>query len=285
MMSHPIVFLGTGAGAVLLAAASVAAAPVQADHVGVELVSETTALVPGRSATLGLRLVHEPHWHTYWINPGDSGLATKLTWELPAGFRAGEIIWPVPQRFEVGGLFNFGYNGDALLPVQIDVPASAKPGSNVQLAVEARWLVCREECIPGKAMLTLDLPVAAEAAADPRWQAAFAAARGAQPHAAQWTGAAHERGDRIEVTLTGSRSDAGLPSSPALDAFVVQRQVVGYAAPQITRGANTLSLSFSKSEYFTDAPATLDLLLIDGVPPNTRAWSVHAALAPAKTSP
>ena len=127
MMSHPFVS-GACAGAALLAAASVAASPVQTDHVGVELVSATTALVPGRSASLGLRFVHEPHWHTYWINPGDSGLATKLSWQLPAGFHAGEIIWPAPQRFNVDGLFNFGYNGDALLPVQLDVPASAKPG-------------------------------------------------------------------------------------------------------------------------------------------------------------
>jgi len=280
MMSHPIVS-GAGAGAALLAAASLAAAPVQAGHVGVELVSETTALVPGRSATLGLRFVHEPHWHTYWINPGDSGLATKLTWKLPADFRASEIKWPVPQRFDVGGLFNFGYSGDALLPVQLDVPASAKPGSNVQLMVEARWLVCREECIPGKAMLTLDLPIAAEAAKDPRWQAGFVAARSAQPQRTQWTGAAQDRGDRIEVTLAG----AELPSNPSLDAFVVQRQVIGYAPPQVRRGANALTLSFAKSEYFTDAPAALDLVLIAGAPPDLRAWSAHAPLIPAKPQP
>jgi thiol:disulfide interchange protein DsbD len=230
--------------------------------------------------------VHEPHWHSYWINPGDSGLATKLSWQLPADFHAGEIAWPVPRRFDVGGLFNFGYGGEALLPVQLDVPASAKAGSSVQLAVEARWLVCREECVPGKAMLTLDLPVADEAAAaNPKWQAAFAAARAAQPQAGQWTGAAHESGDRVEVTLSGSSDSAGLPSNPAFDAFVVQRQVVAYAPPQVARGANVLTLSFAKSEYFTTAPPALDLVLIAGPPPNTRAWSVHAPLVPAKPSP
>jgi len=282
MMSHPFVS-GACAGAALLAAASVAASPVQTDHVGVELVSAATALVPGRSASLGLRFVHEPHWHTYWINPGDSGLATKLSWQLPAGFHAGEIIWPAPQRFDVDGLFNFGYSGDALLPVQLDVPASAKPGSAVQLAVEARWLVCREECIPGKALLTLDLPIAGEAAIDPRWQAGFAAARAAQPQPGRWTGTAHERGERIEVTLSGSVAD--LPSDPALDAFVIQRQVVGYAPPQISRGANALTVSFAKSEYFTDAPAAIDLLLVSGVPPNVHAWSAHAPLDATKPQP
>jgi len=282
MTSHPIVS-GTGAGAALLVIASAVAAPVQADHVAVELVSETTTLVPGRSATLGLRFAHEPHWHTYWINPGDSGLATKLSWQLPADFHAGEIVWPAPQRFDVDGLFNFGYSGDALLPVQLDVPASAKAGSSVQLAVQARWLVCREECLPGKALLTLDLPIADKAALDPRWQAAFTAARAAQPQSAQWTGAAHDRGDRIEVMLTGSGADP--PSGAALDAFIVQRQVVGYAPPQISRGANTLNLSFAKSEYFTSAPAALDLLLVAGVPPDVRAWSAHAPLDTAKPQP
>jgi DsbC/DsbD-like thiol-disulfide interchange protein len=280
MTPHPIVS-GAAAGATLLAAASAAAGPVQTDHVGLELVSETTALAPGRSATLGLRFVHEPHWHTYWINPGDSGLAAKLSWQLPAGFKAGEILWPAPQRFDVDGLFNFGYSGDVLLPVQLEVPSNAKRGSAVQLAVEARWLVCREECIPGKAMLTLDLPIAAEAVTDPRWHAGFAAARAAQPQRAAWTGAAHERGDRIEVALSGS----DLPSDPALDAFVVQRQVVGYAPPQINRGASTLTVSFAKSEYFTSVPAALDLLLVAGVPPNIRAWSATAPLVTDKAQP
>jgi len=169
----------------------------------------------------------------------------------------------------------------ALLPVRLDVPVNAKPGTAARLAVEARWLVCREECIPGKAMLTLDLPIAAESAKDSRWQAAFAAARAAQPQPAQWTGAAHDRGDRIEITLAG----AELPLNPDLDAFVVQRQVVGYAPPQINRGGNALTLSFAKSEYYTTAPATLDLLLVAGAPPDTRAWSAHAPLVAAKPQP
>jgi len=132
-------------------------------------------------------------------------------------------------------------------------------------------------------MLTLDLPIAAEAAIDPRWQAAFAGARAAQPQPGAWTGTARERGDRIEVTLSGSGAD--LPAGTALDAFVVQRQVVGYAPPQISRGTNALTVSFAKSEYFTSAPAALDLLLVAGVSPNIRAWSAHAPLVAAKPQP
>src|SRR5437868_15422530 len=67
------------------------------EHVRVTLLSENSALIPGATAWLGVRLQHEPHWHTYWINPGDSGLPTKLSWQLPPGFRAEEIVWPAPQ--------------------------------------------------------------------------------------------------------------------------------------------------------------------------------------------
>jgi hypothetical protein len=65
----------------------------------------------------------------------------------------------------------------------------------------------------------------------------------------------------------------------------VQGQVVGYAPPQINRGANALTLSFAKSEYFASAPAALDLLVVAGVPPDARAWSAHAPLAAAKAQP
>jgi len=266
-------------------AASVVAAPVPADHVAVELVGESTALVPGRSAWLGLRFVHEPHWHTYWINPGDSGLATKLRWNLPAGFRAGEIEWPVPQRFGVGELFNFGYDADVLLPVRLDVPADAKIGSVAHVAVEAKWLVCREECVPGNAMLALDLPIDPQSAADPRWQAAFARAHAAQPRTGAWNAAARYLGDRIEVTLASNDRRAGPPADAALDAFVVQRQVVGYSPPQIARDADALTLTFAKSEYFTGLPPALDLVLVDRSLPDAGAWSARAAFTRAQSTP
>ncbi len=101
----------------------------------------------------GLHIKHQPHWHTYWINPGDSGLAIKLVWHLPPGFEAHEIQWPAPQRFVVDGLNNFGYDGDVLLPVQLHVATTAKAGDISEFSVDAKWLVCSDECVPGKATL------------------------------------------------------------------------------------------------------------------------------------
>ena len=84
-----------------------------------ELVAQHAALRPGADALLGLRLRHAPHWHSYWINPGDSGLPTRLAWQVPQGWRAGDIEWPLPRRYAVGTLQNFGYEGEIVLPVAL----------------------------------------------------------------------------------------------------------------------------------------------------------------------
>ena len=80
-----------------LAACAAVAAPVKTQHVEAELVSERTAFVPGQATTVALRLKMAEGWHTYWQNPGDSGLPTAITWTLPAGVTAGAIQWPAPH--------------------------------------------------------------------------------------------------------------------------------------------------------------------------------------------
>ena len=240
-------------------------------HVRVTLLSEQAALVPGTTAWLGVRLQHEPHWHTYWINPGDSGLPTKLAWELPPGFHAGEVAWPAPQRISVSDLYNFGYAGDTLLPVPVEVPADAQPGTTAHISAEVKYLVCREECIPGKASVVLDLPIRATAAATEQ-QALFATARAAQPRNATWTGAAYVHGDRLEVELHG----ADLPT--ITDALVAQRKLVDYAPPKIAKNGDELKLSFAKSDYFVSAPPQIDLLLRAGA----QTWSARVSLSSPK---
>lgn len=241
-----------------LFAAAADAAPKKADHLSIELVAENGALVPGQRSWVGLHLRHEPHWHTYWINPGDSGLPTKITWHTPAGIEAGAIAWPAPRRFEVGGLYNFGYTGDVVLPVPVQVGSGVKPGTTARLSADVRWLVCREQCVPGKTTLRLDLPVAASAAPNAHWRKAFAVANAARPSATAWNGSARVVDDHVEVVLNG----ADLPPADALDAFVTQSQVVGYAPPKVARDGDGLQLVFPKSDYLTVPPASLDVVLV-----------------------
>src|SRR5947208_16323071 len=92
----------------IFAAGLLAAAPVKTEHVEAELVSEKTAIAPGEPLTVALLLRMERGWHTYWQNPGDSGLPTKLDWNLPSGVSAGAIQWPAPRALPVGPLGNYG---------------------------------------------------------------------------------------------------------------------------------------------------------------------------------
>jgi thiol:disulfide interchange protein DsbD len=161
ILMFPVVRSGGLLSAVVvsLVLSSPAPAPcAPARHTRVSLLSETDAVRPGRPLTVGIRLQMDRGWHTYWRNPGDSGLPTRARWELPAGFAAGEIQWPYPSRFASGPLVNYGYEGEVLLPVEIRVPRSV-PESQVRIAARVDWLECQEACLPGRADLSLTLPV------------------------------------------------------------------------------------------------------------------------------
>ena len=130
--------------------------PVTQPHVVAELIPETTAIEPGKPFDIALHLHMDPGWHTYWINPGDAGLATTIDWTLPPGFTAGPIQWPTPEKHTMGPLIIYGYGGDAYLLTTITPPKADLP-QHFDVKAKAGWLVCQEECIPGKADLTLPL--------------------------------------------------------------------------------------------------------------------------------
>ncbi|MEP6996207.1 MAG: thioredoxin family protein [Betaproteobacteria bacterium] len=206
----PRLLLALTAAALLVAATAIAhSTPVRTAHVEAELVSERGALVPGEPLTVALRLTMDRGWHTYWQNPGDSGLPTTLAWKLPGALNAGPIQWPAPQALPVGPLLNYGYEGEVLLLTDIASTGDIAREQAVTLAARADWLVCKETCIPEGADLTLTLPVApkgsavAMAPADSRWSAAIARTRASFPHALQgWSASATARGSTIDLVLT-----------------------------------------------------------------------------------
>src|ERR1700759_1660518 len=132
------------------------------DNVQSRLVSEVAAIAPGQTAWVALELTIKDGWHTYWRNPGDSGEATKLEWHLPPGFKAGDIVWTAPHRFDVAPLVNYGYAKHAVHLVQITAPKDLKPGSPLNLLAKASYLVCSDVCIPESADLSVQLPASAQ---------------------------------------------------------------------------------------------------------------------------
>ncbi len=135
----------------------------------------------GMTVWVALQLAHQPEWHTYWKNSGDSGLPTVLQWTLPAGVTAGEIAWQTPRKIRIGTLANYGYEGTVLLPVPLTISSSFKPtllSSEIDVKLKAAWLVCRKECIPEEGEFALKIPVKGSTALN---SAAFEAAFAAQP--------------------------------------------------------------------------------------------------------
>jgi thiol:disulfide interchange protein len=141
-------------------------------HVRVELLAEPSAVSAGVPFFVALKMSHDPGWHTYYKEPGDSGLPTKVQWRLPEGFTAGEIQWPLPQKIVLPPLVNFGYKGEAALLTLIS-PPRALDGQQVTLAGRVSWLECKEECVPGQADVSVVVPAAATPGAPSEKMKAF----------------------------------------------------------------------------------------------------------------
>ena len=138
-----------------------------AAHVEATMLSHVAAIKPGEPFEVGIDLKMSPGWHTYWVNPGDAGLATRVKWTLPSGFTADELQFPVPTRFdEPGGIVVYGYENEVMLIARITPPADLKIDQPVTVAGKVSWLCCAEVCIPGSAALNVSLKVADRAESD-----------------------------------------------------------------------------------------------------------------------
>src|ERR1700721_257807 len=152
-----VCFVLAGAAWLFLPATSVAESPAD-EHVKVELVSEEDALVPHRQLLVGIRFDLQEGWHTYWVNPGDSGEPPRIEWTLPQGFEADPLQWPYPTRLSTPPFVDYGYEHQVLLPVVIRTPGLTD-GATEKIIANVHYLICREVCIPGKKQLVLELPV------------------------------------------------------------------------------------------------------------------------------
>ena len=135
-------------------------AAVDGHPVKARLLADVDAVVPGEPFRIGVELKMEEGWHTYWSFSGDAGLPIEIAWRGPAGFAAGPLQWPLPNKYEEeGSLTVYGYAAEVLLLAKAEIPSELMVGDTLRLAAEVAWLVCRELCIPGDASLTLALPV------------------------------------------------------------------------------------------------------------------------------
>jgi thiol:disulfide interchange protein DsbD len=240
-------------------------------HSNARLVSEVQSVQPGEPFTVALRMTMRENWHSYWINPGDSGQPTRINWALPEGFAADSIQWPHPERLPVGPLTNYGYSNEVFLLTQITPPANLEPGTRVTLGGTAKWLICEEKCLPAQTELHLTLPVKANAPApNERWQDAFARSRAAQPKALPGWDVKATRGSgsyALEVTPPDGRDVS--PSGAYF--FSSDKPVIDHAAPQPVSRADggSFLIGLQQSEYAQEPATRLRGAL---VAPEGEAW-------------
>ena len=125
----------------------------------VELLANVASIKPGEPFIVGIRFTMQPHWHVYWLNPGDSGMPPQVKWKLPEGFTVSELQFPVPKKFEQpGDMVGYGYEDEVLLTATVTPPKELKQGTAVPIAADVSWMVCQEMCLLGDATLSLEIP-------------------------------------------------------------------------------------------------------------------------------
>ncbi|HRP05895.1 MAG TPA: protein-disulfide reductase DsbD family protein, partial [Opitutaceae bacterium] len=252
----------------LFGAAQIFGQSVRNGAVQVELVSAETSVQPGKSVWVAVKMDHDPHWHSYWKVAG-TGYPTSVTWTLPEGYKAGEIVWPAPHTVKDahGAVTGNGYEGRTFLFTQIAVPADAKPGSTVTLAANVEWLMCEASCMPGDGAVKLRLPVTAEKSTERSpIAAAFDAAFRALPSAIEgWTFHATKDGTRVTLTVT---PPAGMTHAPGEIHFFDDVGVVDYAAPQTVKTVNGSYVM----EMSTGADSPADAKALTGILTAKNGW-------------
>ncbi|MGH6972858.1 MAG: protein-disulfide reductase DsbD domain-containing protein, partial [Caulobacteraceae bacterium] len=248
-------------------------------HVQATLAAETDGAAPGSTLYVAVVEKIERGWHTYWLNPGDAGEPTSVAWTLPAGWRAGAIVWPPPRRLPVGPLMNYGYEGEAVLAVPLEVPADARPGQIAHLAANVSMLVCADVCVPEAASLVLDTPVVAVAPPpDPTWGRVIARALADAPKSADVSASYQLSASGLSLAMAGPAL-AGVGGAGAYF-FPETTNLIQQAQPEkIDLGARGLTLTATPGALLKQGPVPGR---ISGVleTADGRAFQIEAAAGP-----
>jgi len=251
--------------------------PIRSNHVEAELVSATDSLVPGQSTWLAIRLKADDEWHTYWENPGDTGLPTSVDWVLPTGVSVSSLHWPFPSRHNDGGLISYVYDGEVFLLARLQTPADFS-AEQATLKAEVSWLACKQACVPGSATLELTLPVA-ESSRPTKWKPEIELFQdrlpGELPGRAQ-VNSVSEQKMLLQVVEGPLQSD---PREAYF--FPVEELVLESSAPQaLLKGDQAWSLELMRSSVNPQKPDRLRGILLLTTATTRQAFSLDLPIEP-----
>ncbi len=231
-------------------------------HVKAQLIADVESIKPGSRFSLAVVLTMEEGWHTYWKNPGDSGLPTSIEWNLPEGFLAGEIQWPVPRKFETSGIVSFGYADRIFLLIDMQAPGALNPGIVVELSARVNWLACKDECVPEHSDLSVELPVDdRDSEVGSKWADIFEISRKNLPKFfKEWDISAYANGKKIVIQAL-THDPVNRPSM-TIFFFPEKEGIVEHAETQtVEKQHSGYSVEITRSKFSSNLPSRLKGIL------------------------
>lgn len=226
------------------------------------MISEVKSIRPGQPFHVGIYLAMDKNWHTYWLNPGDSGLATQINWNLPQGFKAGAIQWPCPRAFGKAPTVSYGYEKEVLLIVEITPQAAGEIANKIDLFASVDWIACREECVAGHADLSLSLPINNEKSElDLRNKKLFSFAREKLPkHLSEWKVSAYLNNNLFTLKILPPESFTKKLKN--ITFFPAQTKMIDHSGKQsLQLSDNRYIVEIPRSKYSEQPPKRLQGLL------------------------
>jgi DsbC/DsbD-like thiol-disulfide interchange protein len=244
-----------------------------------ELLVEQRMIAPGQPFLVGFRLTLAEGWHTYWRNPGDSGMALAIDWHLPPGFSHGPLAWPTPEVFRSASGVTYGFKRHLLVLTNVTPPADLPIGSSIEVGATAEWLVCREICVPEVAELAVPLRVDASAVEDAGSKTAFTAARAFMPIVSPWPATYRVDQRRVHLAIDIG-SDANVEGASARF-YPYAGATIEHGAEQTTRvDGGRLWLELKLADGVDVAPQPLRGVIILALNNQSRAFEITADYNP-----
>jgi DsbC/DsbD-like thiol-disulfide interchange protein len=229
-------------------------------HVAIQALADQQTIQAGQTFRVALVEQIQPGWHTYWINPGDAGQATKLRWTLPAGYRVDDIQWPVPRVFRAGSIVSYGYEERTVLLQTVHAPVSL-PAGPATLSVDAQWLVCSNICIPERGTAQIILNQKSGAPAASATTTLFADSTERLPRPSPWPASLRVDPKNLEVRIRGLAHD--LPADAKIE-FVplTWGEINSAAAQRMQRSGADLILTLARGDLRAQTLVQLSGLIV-----------------------
>lgn len=151
-----------------------------ANHCAIRLIAPKTQARPGDTIPFAIEFKPDPGWHLYWANPGESGSAPKIDWDLPPGWKANAIQWPAPTILIANGIVSYGYDRPFTLVGELK-GASGSTHQAQTLTAKVSWMACESTCVSEEESVQMPITIGNREESDAKASKELSEARQAIP--------------------------------------------------------------------------------------------------------